>query len=45
MSNTVYSKEQCEKENKAMGRDVQLPDSPWRLIAIKGQNCDHEIPM
>lgn len=41
----LYSREQVIKENAAMG--VPPPDSlsPWRIISVKGQLCDFELPM
>eukprot|EP00177_Eucheuma_denticulatum_P005009 GFKZ01009128.1.p2 GENE.GFKZ01009128.1~~GFKZ01009128.1.p2 ORF type:complete len:114 (-),score=13.61 GFKZ01009128.1:777-1118(-) len=41
----VYSREQIEKENRAMGKVVELEAAPWRLISIKGQAVPYEIPM
>ena len=42
----LYSREQVIQENLAMG--VPPPESdptPWRIISVKGQLCDHELPM
>eukprot|EP00177_Eucheuma_denticulatum_P007022 GFKZ01012774.1.p1 GENE.GFKZ01012774.1~~GFKZ01012774.1.p1 ORF type:complete len:242 (-),score=33.49 GFKZ01012774.1:777-1409(-) len=41
----LYSREQIEKENRAMGKVVELEAAPWRLISIKGQAVPYEIPM
>lgn len=43
----LYSKEQVQKENEAMGntdpnKDI---DYDWGIVSIKAQNCDSEIPM
>mmetsp|Transcript_27545 Transcript_27545/g.44820 ORF Transcript_27545/g.44820 Transcript_27545/m.44820 type:complete len:173 (+) Transcript_27545:1291-1809(+) len=40
----LYSREQINKENEAMG--VKNPDkSPWGIVSIKPQDEDHETPM
>lgn len=42
----LYSREQVIKENISMGvtpPDVNSP--PWRIISVKGQLCDYELPM
>jgi hypothetical protein len=42
----LYSREQVIKENLSMGvtpPDVNSP--PWRIISVKGQLCDYELPM
>jgi hypothetical protein len=42
----LYSREQVIKENLAMGVTPPPEDSaPWRIISVKGQLCDFELPM
>lgn len=42
----LYSREQLIQENLAMGVQPPEPDSsPWRIISVKGQLCDYELPM
>ena len=40
----LYSGEQIEKENKAMGK-VRESSAPWGIVSIKPQDVDHELPM
>lgn len=43
----LYSKEQIQKENQAMGNEDPSKeiDYDYGIISIKPQNCDHELPM
>mmetsp|Transcript_57565 Transcript_57565/g.162352 ORF Transcript_57565/g.162352 Transcript_57565/m.162352 type:complete len:206 (+) Transcript_57565:43-660(+) len=41
----LYSREQINKENEAMGKKVDTETAPWGIVSIKAQNVDHEIPM
>ncbi len=41
----LYSREQINKENQAMGHDPSKIEAPWGIISIKGQLCDYELPM
>eukprot|EP00640_Fibrocapsa_japonica_P005071 CAMPEP_0113936132 /NCGR_PEP_ID=MMETSP1339-20121228/3106_1 /TAXON_ID=94617 /ORGANISM="Fibrocapsa japonica" /LENGTH=201 /DNA_ID=CAMNT_0000938489 /DNA_START=184 /DNA_END=789 /DNA_ORIENTATION=+ /assembly_acc=CAM_ASM_000762 len=41
----LYSREQINKENEAMGQEKPDTDAPWGIISVKAQDVDHEIPM
>ncbi len=46
----LYSREQCVKENVAMGAELaaaeaELGPEPWRVISVKAQDVDFELPM
>lgn len=44
----LYSREQIEKENEAMGKEEGggvKETAPWGIISIKAQDVDHELPM
>lgn len=41
----LYSRDQINKENDAMGKEANLESSPWGIVSIKAQNIDYEIPM
>ena len=44
----LYSREQINKENEAMGKtnDGEPGESaPWGIVSIKAQDVDHELPM
>lgn len=40
----LYSREQINKENAAMGNDSNS-DAPWGIVSIKSQDVDFELPM
>ncbi|KAL7554080.1 hypothetical protein ACHAWF_017464 [Thalassiosira exigua] len=43
----LYSREQIEKENAAMGKGepVEKETAPWGIVSIKAQDVDRELPM
>lgn len=41
----LYSREQINNENTAMGRPISDSTAPWGIISIKTQMCGHELPM
>lgn len=46
----LYSREQIEKENAAMGKEggggeEKKEKAPWGIVSIKAQDVDHELPM
>jgi hypothetical protein len=41
----LYSREQINLENLAMGETPPATDAPWGIISVKGQLCDYELPM
>ena len=41
----LYSREQIIEENKATGEVPPDTVAPWGIISVKGQMCDHELPM
>lgn len=41
----LYSRDQINKENEAMGKNEQKDTSPWGIVSIKAQDVDFEIPM
>lgn len=43
----LYSREQVEKENKAMGAisKEEEKEIPWALISVKAQDDNYELPM
>ena len=45
----LYSREQINKENAAMGKTAEREDSmetaPWGIVSIKAQDVDYELPM
>jgi hypothetical protein len=41
----LYSREQCNKENEAMGKTPSDEEAPWAIVSIKAQNENFEIPM
>lgn len=47
----LYSREQIEKENAAMGKNdgddggEKEKKAPWGIVSIKAQDADHELPM
>jgi len=41
----LYSREQIEKENEAMGSVKNKETAPWGIVSIKCQNVDYELPM
>ncbi|RHY14414.1 hypothetical protein DYB25_005961 [Aphanomyces astaci] len=41
----LYSREQVRLENAAMGKPIDSTDSPWRIVSIKAQVVDYELPM
>ena len=41
----LYSREQIILENQAMGDEPPSTSAPWGIISVKGQLCDHELPM
>merc|ERR1712071_724889 len=40
----LYSREQINKENAAMGNESNS-DAPWGIVSIKCQDVDFELPM
>jgi len=40
----LYSKEQIDLENKAMGETFDV-DAPWGIVSIKAQDVPRELPM
>ena len=40
----LYSREQINKENAAMGNNSNS-DAPWGIVSIKCQDVDFELPM
>lgn len=41
----LYSRDQINKENEAMGKNDQKESAPWGIVSIKAQDTDFEIPM
>ncbi|KAL9188914.1 hypothetical protein ACHAXT_011404 [Thalassiosira profunda] len=41
----LYSREQINKENAAMGEGKKEETAPWGIVSIKAQDVDHELPM
>lgn len=41
----LYSREQINEENGAMGKDASKETAPWGIVSIKAQDVDYEIPM
>lgn len=41
----LYSREQINKENEAMGKASSDETSPWGIVSIKAQDIDRELPM
>ena len=43
----LYSREQIEKENAAMGKTMaeKKETAPWGIVSIKAQDVDRELPM
>lgn len=41
----LYSREQVNKENEAMGKEPSDEASPWAIVSIKAQDVNYEIPM
>jgi len=46
----LYSRDQIEKENAAMGKKDEISEeeketAPWGIVSIKAQDVDHEHPM
>ncbi|KAH9105007.1 hypothetical protein AeMF1_019046 [Aphanomyces euteiches] len=41
----LYSREQVHLENEAMGKPIDSSDAPWRIVLVKAQVVDHELPM
>jgi len=41
----LYSREQIDKENQAMGKSSSQQTAPWGIVSIKAQDVDYEIPM
>ena len=41
----LYSREQINEENTAMGKDALEDTAPWGIVSIKAQDVNHEIPM
>jgi hypothetical protein len=45
----LYSREQIEKENSAMGKapsgEETKETAPWGIVSIKAQDVDRELPM
>ena len=41
----LYSREQINLENIAMGETPPNTDAPWGIISVKGQLNDYELPM
>ena len=44
----LYSREQINKENAAMGKkseEESKETAPWGIVSIKAQDVDHELPM
>jgi hypothetical protein len=41
----LYSRDQINKENEAMGKKDQKESAPWGIVSIKAQDVDFEIPM
>mmetsp|Transcript_16788 Transcript_16788/g.38462 ORF Transcript_16788/g.38462 Transcript_16788/m.38462 type:complete len:210 (+) Transcript_16788:219-848(+) len=41
----LYSREQIDKENEAMGKAKDGESAPWGIVSIKAQDVDHELPM
>mmetsp|Transcript_1908 Transcript_1908/g.4178 ORF Transcript_1908/g.4178 Transcript_1908/m.4178 type:complete len:275 (+) Transcript_1908:43-867(+) len=44
----LYSRDQIEKENAAMGKEVGeggKEKAPWGIVSIKAQDVDNELPM
>ena len=45
----LYSREQIEKENAAMGKEPSTEEdgdaAPWGIVSVKAQDLDRELPM
>jgi hypothetical protein len=42
----LYSREQIEKENEAMGQSASSGEkAPWGIVSIKAQDVEGELPM
>lgn len=41
----LYSREQINKENEAMGKTSSDETAPWGIVSIKAQDIDGELPM
>lgn len=41
----LYSREQINKENQAMGKSSDGETAPWGIVSIKAQDIDRELPM
>jgi hypothetical protein len=41
----LYSREQINKENEAMGKSPDAETAPWGIVSIKAQDIDKELPM
>mmetsp|Transcript_28081 Transcript_28081/g.27773 ORF Transcript_28081/g.27773 Transcript_28081/m.27773 type:complete len:100 (+) Transcript_28081:302-601(+) len=41
----LYSYEQVQKENSAMGKADLNSNYEWGVVSIKPQDIDHELPM
>jgi hypothetical protein len=43
----LYSREQIERENAAMGKEAgeNTDTAPWGIVSIKAQDVDRELPM
>jgi hypothetical protein len=41
----LYSREQINKENEAMGETPPATEAPWGIISVKGQLDSFELPM
>eukprot|EP00567_Pseudictyota_dubia_P014261 CAMPEP_0197442936 /NCGR_PEP_ID=MMETSP1175-20131217/8827_1 /TAXON_ID=1003142 /ORGANISM="Triceratium dubium, Strain CCMP147" /LENGTH=209 /DNA_ID=CAMNT_0042973499 /DNA_START=217 /DNA_END=846 /DNA_ORIENTATION=+ len=42
----LYSREQINKENSAMGNEDRNEETaPWGIVSIKAQDVDYELPM
>ncbi|KAL7504969.1 hypothetical protein ACHAXN_002503 [Cyclotella atomus] len=41
----LYSREQINKENEAMGKSPDAETAPWGVVSIKAQDIDKELPM
>ena len=41
----LYSRDQINKENDAMGKNTNSESAPWGIVSIKAQDADYEVPM
>jgi hypothetical protein len=41
----LYSREQINKENSSMKKEISDETAPWGIVSIKAQDVDYELPM